>query len=709
MLKIKFLIVCILFFEGVQSQNDFSYSPMISKGELPDDIIQKSLDKALSHQNDEISASDTKKDKKLKSEFVLKSTYSLDELLTSGKIVFGTEINETINKIGNSLLSDLNKDKIRFYILKSNSANAFSTSQGMIFFTTELLARINTESELAFVVAHEIAHYTEKHAINKFIESDKTYSQRKRLKYQNYENNIRKMSLFSQSLEFEADLIGFQGFVKQGYDLNSAQNVLEMLRISHLSMDTTKADLKILYSEIPDSILSKDNFYVNIDDNDSLQSHPAISKRVETLQKENIGTNGKQYILCTEKEIESLRLTCQIESIKLNIHNANYIQAVDNCLSFLESFPDNIFVKEELGKALYGISKYKIYDSYSDLTERYYDYTGNVNHVKYFFDDLNAEQSSVLAAHYISSLKTPSSTLTKMFEDIVLELGIMAEGDAKYFSTTPNDSTAYHFCSGLLDANKNFESVLVTVADSISENIKAANERKDFLATMSYDKRQKYLKKEAKKTEIDMSFEKGTIGAEKIVYVDPDFKIIDERKGVKLVNSEIAKETYNEQIYRCAEAANLEIDVINPKSFDPSNISKYNDYSVLNNSFSEMLTHAQFGLFNGMVLSNIGELNALTNIYDTPLFTYNGETVYKQIKRGKGLAIALSAIYIITLPIGIIYAVTPKYEAYYYNIVINSESGKFVTAKFEEISVKPTYGRTESMIYNDMSILKSKK
>lgn len=685
-----------------------------SEGPIPDDILDNSIDKATENSQKTLESSDTKDEQKLKSEFVLKSTYKMDELLTSGKVVFGSKANDIVNKIGNELLVGQDKDEIRFYILKSNMANAFSTHQGMIFITTELLSRIDTEAELAFVLAHEIAHYSKKHAINKFIEADKVYSQRKKLKYENYDDDIRKMSVYSQSLEFEADIIGFERFNELGYRSVDAKDLLNKLKISHLSIDTTKADIKLISDLIPDELIIHKNYTIDYDDNDSLQTHPAIDKRVAKIVETGEGENGKQFIYSSKDEIEGMRDQMIEVGLMLKLQSGDYITTVDNALHLIKKDPSNEYTNMILAKALYNLAKYKVFDAYDELTNRYYSYDGNALYLKDFFDELNEEQFCALAIEKISSIDNRNTTLESMLRDLTLEMGLLTKGDAEnYLAKAENieeDSLAKYFQIVMLAKNDDFKNEYQEVSDSIAAIIKKKQEEHDFLMTMSFDKRQKYLKKQAKKNpvEIDNSFETGKIGAEKIVYVDPDYKIVDERKGLKLVNSEEAKNLYSEQIIECANASDLNIDLIVPKKLNSNDSEKYNDLGTMNAAFGEMLLHAKFGLANQIVLSSSEDLLQLSNKYNTPFFAYNGQIVYKEIKRGKGLAIAVSAIYMITLPLGILYAVTPKYEAYYYNIVVNAESGKFVTASFEEMPVKPTYGRTVSMIYNDMSILKSK-
>lgn len=50
-------------------------------------------------------------------------------------------------------------------LLKTGEINAFACPGGFIFITKGLLARLHNEAELAFVLAHEVAHVDEEHAL----------------------------------------------------------------------------------------------------------------------------------------------------------------------------------------------------------------------------------------------------------------------------------------------------------------------------------------------------------------------------------------------------------------------------------------------------------------------------------------------------------------------------------------------------------------
>jgi len=70
-----------------------------------------------------------------------------------------------VNLVGRSLAKKSGRPELPFHfgILDSKQVNAFATPGGYIFVTKGLLKQIKTESELAVVLGHEIAHINEKH------------------------------------------------------------------------------------------------------------------------------------------------------------------------------------------------------------------------------------------------------------------------------------------------------------------------------------------------------------------------------------------------------------------------------------------------------------------------------------------------------------------------------------------------------------------
>lgn len=76
-------------------------------------------------------------------------------------------LNAYVQLVGQTLVQHSSRPELKFHfaVVKSPGINAFSTPGGYIFITTGALNIINDEAELAAVLAHEIAHVTERHIV----------------------------------------------------------------------------------------------------------------------------------------------------------------------------------------------------------------------------------------------------------------------------------------------------------------------------------------------------------------------------------------------------------------------------------------------------------------------------------------------------------------------------------------------------------------
>lgn len=137
-------------------------------------------------------------------------------------------------------------------IVKDPAPNAVSFPGGHILVTTGLLESINSEAELAFVLAHEIAHVDLEHSLGAIkkaagLDGVLTAEIKKRLNdkvpvknllgEQSFFNSaalvlfnsIDKANLFSKEQEKDADLRAIQYMARAGYDPTAATRVMEIL------------------------------------------------------------------------------------------------------------------------------------------------------------------------------------------------------------------------------------------------------------------------------------------------------------------------------------------------------------------------------------------------------------------------------------------------------------------------------------------------
>jgi predicted Zn-dependent protease len=168
-----------------------------------------------------------------------------------------------VNQVGRWLSLNSERPNLdwRFGVLDSDNINAFATPGGYVLVTKGLLARLKSESELAGVLAHEIAHVVKKHhlaAIRKTagIQAGANilaeYQSNRGRNPQTSERMIggaKEVMLrgLDKSDEFEADRMGVVIAARAGYDPFGLPAVLQTLQ----SMNPEDSGLALMFSTHP--------------------------------------------------------------------------------------------------------------------------------------------------------------------------------------------------------------------------------------------------------------------------------------------------------------------------------------------------------------------------------------------------------------------------------------------------------------------------
>lgn len=173
-----------------------------------------------------------------------------------------------------TLVSENPKQTYRITILNSPAVNAFALPGGYLYITRGLLALANDSSEVAAVIAHEMAHVTANHGLQRKQreEAEVIASQvaaevlSSRIAGQQALARSRlRLAAFSRQQELEADVIGIRMLGRAGFDAYAAPRFLR-------SMEA--------YSR----------FQAHESDNDPtldfLSTHPDVPKRLELAIRE---------------------------------------------------------------------------------------------------------------------------------------------------------------------------------------------------------------------------------------------------------------------------------------------------------------------------------------------------------------------------------------------------------------------------------------
>lgn len=88
-------------------------------------------------------------------------------LLGQYKMSGNEKLQKYVNLVGTTLTQNCSRPELEFHfiVVESSEINAYSTPGGYVFITTAALSKMENEAELAGVLAHEIAHVTERHIV----------------------------------------------------------------------------------------------------------------------------------------------------------------------------------------------------------------------------------------------------------------------------------------------------------------------------------------------------------------------------------------------------------------------------------------------------------------------------------------------------------------------------------------------------------------
>ena len=236
------------------------------------------------------------------------------EVDRSAKFINDPVITEYVNRVGQNLVRNSDaRVPFTIKVIDSDVVNAFALPGGFFYVNSGLILHADEESELAGVMAHEIAHVCARHGTKQATKGEITqiamipamifipYTWAGYAIYQGMNFLIPMTFLkFTRDEEREADYLGLQYMYKAGYDPNSFVAFFEKV--------------EALEKKQPGTIPKV------------FATHPPTPDRIEATQKEiaTILPAREEYIVSTS-EFDTVKHRLQmIESnMKLNDKNPN--------------------------------------------------------------------------------------------------------------------------------------------------------------------------------------------------------------------------------------------------------------------------------------------------------------------------------------------------------------------------------------------------
>ncbi|MES2800749.1 MAG: M48 family metallopeptidase [Bacteroidota bacterium] len=639
------------------SQVDFNnYRTLQSSGEIPTDFTLTSKSKM----EEDLKNSESELTGMKKVKFYEGVNYAIDNILHSGDVVYGDPISTYASEVVDRLLKDdpTLRSKLRIYTIKSNAANAFSTDQGILFITTGLIAQLTSEAQLAYILAHEISHYTEKHVIE-------TYSWQ--TKKSNNSLHIEKLSNYSKEKEFEADKLGLTLYNKAGYAVDAIYETFDVLMYSYLPFEEIEFPKNYFNTAnifLPDYLFPTEKYEIKAEEDydDSESSHPNIKKRKEAVTAE-IGTFanwGAANFSLGEIRFTEIRNIARFENLRTDIVDANLGDALYSSFILERSFPNSMYLKRMKAQIWLNLLNYKNENKVNDVLDANKELEGESAAIHFFLKKLTKEGMMTIALRQIYDLQKtfPDNKelkavydrcvvslartekfkkemySTKTFEealaDFELHKGdsikpeivdtVAKKSDSKYSkikskknADNPNNfDTTKFYLYGIGDILK--DSTLWLAYDAESKVYQVELDKQKEIDALSYRERKK-LKSKKKSSVLNL-------GIDEMIVVEPKVFSYRGNQGFDPQKSEKIENNYSEVIQNVGDEVGLKVHSIDRRILEKGGTVAFNERSILIAFLSQLVNDDDVNVFPvdfellSEIQNNYGTANVMFSIVE---------------------------------------------------------------------------------------------
>ncbi|CAL1518710.1 M48 family metallopeptidase [Chitinophaga sp. MM2321] len=276
----------------------------------------------------------------------------------------------------------LQQHPIHCYFSRSGVPNASYIGEGIILFNMGLFNELENESQVAFVLCHELAHYYLQHSengiaryVNTMNGKDMQVELRKIKasefkKREQLEKLVRGITFnsrrHSRDHEAEADSMGLVFMQHTRFSLEGALTALTLLDTIDVDTMDTAAQLEQLFNakDYPFRkrwIAKKEGLlggHAKLEQDkepgDSLKTHPDCKLRIKLLAPYvKANQNDNRVLNITDKmKFDSLRHAFKYEVIVYAYENDNYTRSLYYTLSMLQESPGDPYLVTQVGKIL---------------------------------------------------------------------------------------------------------------------------------------------------------------------------------------------------------------------------------------------------------------------------------------------------------------------------------------------------------------------
>lgn len=656
MKKIAFLFLFINLICTAQQDLKKTYAPLKSKGELPAVFTQNIRNVIKQDITDLKNKKDA--DKGLKSTFLTASNYQIERIVRSGNTLINDEVTMYLNKITDVILKDnpnLRK-QLNVFTLKSSVVNAYSFDKGYVFIDIGLIAQAETEAQLAYIICHEISHYTKQHHINSYVKNAEI--DRRNYNGYNNEDKIVEKCQYSKENESEADIEGFKLFERTTYNLKQAEKAFDMLQYAHLPFELI--EFKKSYFETPGYVLPKAYFLKellpikdNSNEDDTKQTHPNTKKRKQAIGEivSNRDNTNRVNAVVGQEKFEYIRDLSRMELCRLYLKNRDYPNALYAAYILSQKYPSNEYLAEIVSKCLYAVALYDkgeiSYGGESNLESgisSYAEVESYPQQIYHLIAKMPENEWTIMSLNYIfrAHKKYPDNKALGVFSDSLFSLMKRTKWGVSDFARIPKkeETTLEKKDSIEIKEEPKEQGSKTDLIASLQKQRATRNEDtvyyKDVFVDLFVNDKEfadKFPASGLSAGTTDNAYSsydsytrrkniEGSVKIQKVVLLEPFFIKVDEtqREEIQYITSDEKQEAYSKTINECAQMLELELVTIDPGLLTVGEVDKINDYSVINDWFDEKFDTDK----EKNKILNTDEIDAIIKKYGTPYVLKTG-------------------------------------------------------------------------------------
>jgi Zn-dependent protease with chaperone function len=600
----------------------------------------------------------------LQQAYYRESLYYTHQLLLSGRVLFNDAVSQYIAEVADQLLRNRPelRAELRFYAVRSPAVNAFASGNGIILVNVGLIAQLESEAQLAFILSHEIAHYVKQHSLGIFLQSRDDDSNLRDLEQgDRVEALLIRQNLYSREAEMEADSWGLRLYLSSGYDLNAVAGVFTILQEAWRPFGSTASTVPDL---LPNGIHLRAEWMAPPPNQGAAwgetvtsggTTHPDPMARRAAVVKviEGIPTGGRRAFFKGEDRFHYIQDCCRYTSCQLYLARSQYEYALIGLRDLLTRYPQHPDLVRLVTYGWYALARQATAGRFFDVHQPYFSLSGGARHLTWFTEQLEPAELTVvalLAAWHLHGQHPAQGMALAMAQELGRDLLTyhLPRGQADQDSLLRQDPQGLwgliNMQPGLADW---LQDLSLAAADTATESILMPADRRQ----MSAQQRQRLLKG----MDLDL---------DQVVFVNPSYQQIDERliDPVRYVASEKKRKGFAAKLTQYAHQLKLPHGVLDIETLQPDELLRFRDLALLHDwldFFDQLAGVSLLSPFHE-------EVEALCARHGTPYFAWVGCYAFTRYRVGKPLVLAAGFFFPPLFPYSMYYVFTPRYDTVLY-------------------------------------------